>query len=64
MKSKILKLGIIGGGQLGMFLAKAAKDNNIEPYVYSNTKNAPAEKYTKKMKENISRILKINKNQI
>ena len=49
MKSKILKLGIIGGGQLGMFLAKAAKDNNIEPYVYSNTKNAPAEKYTKKI---------------
>ena len=42
MKLNINKLGIIGGGQLGMFLAKAAQDINIETHVYSNTKDAPA----------------------
>ena len=42
MKSNNFKLGIIGGGQLGMFLAKAAKNINIEAHVYSNTKDAPA----------------------
>ena len=30
MKLNTLKLGIIGGGQLGMFLAKSAKNINIE----------------------------------
>mgnify|MGYP001159814982 CR=1 FL=1 len=49
MKLNTLKLGIIGGGQLGMFLAKAAKKINIEAYIYSNTKDAPAKKYAKKM---------------
>ena len=49
MKLDTFKLGIIGGGQLGMFLAKAAKDINIEPHVYSNTKDAPAKKYAAKM---------------
>ena len=39
----------MGGGQLGMFLAKAAKKINIEAYIYSNTKDAPAKKYAKKM---------------
>ena len=32
-----------------MFLAKAAKDINIEAHVYSNTKDAPAKKYATKM---------------
>ena len=49
MKLDTFKLGIIGGGQLGMFLAKAAKDINIEAHVYSNTKDAPAKKYATKM---------------
>ena len=40
MKFNPFKLGIIGGGQLGMFLAKSAKKINIEAYVYSNTKDA------------------------
>tara|TARA_B100000700_G_scaffold41198_1_gene42029 strand:+ start:1854 stop:2933 length:1080 start_codon:yes stop_codon:yes gene_type:complete len=49
MKLNTLKLGIIGGGQLGMFLAKSAKNINIEAHVYSNTKDAPAKKYASKM---------------
>ena len=49
MKSSSLKLGIIGGGQLGMFLAKAAKDINIESHIFSNKKDAPAKKYATKM---------------
>ena len=49
MRLKNFKLGIIGGGQLGMFLAKAAKDINIEAHVYSNTKDAPAKKHATKM---------------
>ena len=49
MKSNSFKLGIIGGGQLGMFLAKAAKDINIESHIFSNTKDAPAKKYATKM---------------
>jgi len=49
MKLNTCKLGIIGGGQLGMFLAKEAKKINIEVHVYSNTHDAPAKKYAKKM---------------
>ena len=41
MTNKI-KVGIIGGGQLGMMLAKASSKINIIPLVYSNTKDAPA----------------------
>ena len=32
-----------------MFLAKSAKNINIEAHVYSNTKDAPAKKYASKM---------------
>jgi 5-(carboxyamino)imidazole ribonucleotide synthase len=49
MNVKPLKIGIIGGGQLGMFLAQSANKLNIQPYVYSNTKDAPAKKYALKM---------------
>ena len=49
MSKKFLKLGIIGGGQLGMYLAKSAKKQNIIPYIYSNTKDAPARKYAHKI---------------
>ena len=49
MSKKSLKLGIIGGGQLGMYLAKSAKKLNIIPYIYSNTEDAPAKKYAHKI---------------
>jgi phosphoribosylaminoimidazole carboxylase (NCAIR synthetase) len=38
MSRKSLKLGIIGGGQLGMFIAKSAMNQKIASYVYSDTK--------------------------
>ena len=34
MSRKSLKLGIIGGGQLGMFIAKSAMNQKIVHYVY------------------------------
>ena len=46
MKKKI-KVGIIGGGQLGMMLAEASSKLNIVPLVYSNTKDSPASKVAK-----------------
>ena len=46
MKKKI-KVGIIGGGQLGMMLAEASSKLNIVPLVYSNTKDSPAAKVAK-----------------
>ena len=49
MSQKSLKLGIIGGGQLGMFIAKSAIKQKIIPYIYSNTHDAPAEKYAHKI---------------
>ena len=45
MSRKSLKLGIIGGGQLGMFIAKSAMNQKIVPYIYSDTQDAPAKKY-------------------
>ncbi len=39
------KLGILGGGQLGMFMCQAAKRNNIHTVVFSNTKNFSAKKF-------------------
>ena len=46
MKKKI-KVGIIGGGQLGMMLAQASSKLNITPLIYSNTKDSPAAKVAK-----------------
>ena len=46
MKKKI-KVGIIGGGQLGMMLAEASSKLNIVPLIYSNTKDSPAAKVAK-----------------
>ena len=46
MKKKI-RVGIIGGGQLGMMLAEASSKLNIVPLVYSNTKDSPAAKVAK-----------------
>ena len=38
-------LGIIGGGQLGSMLAVAAKKENIKTIVFSDDKDAPAQKF-------------------
>jgi|TARA_B110000093_G_C12944433_1_gene399453 5-(carboxyamino)imidazole ribonucleotide synthase len=60
MKKKI-KVGIIGGGQLGMMLAKASKKLNIAPLIYSNTKDAPAAKVAKVYYGDFDDIKKIKK---
>ena len=49
MSQKSLKLGIIGGGQLGMFIAKSAIKQKVIPYIYSNTHDSPARKYAHKI---------------
>ena len=49
MSRKSLKLGIIGGGQVGMFIAKSAMNQKIASYVYSDTKDAPAKKYANRI---------------
>ena len=38
-------LGILGGGQLGSMLSVAAKKLNIKTIIYSDDKNAPAQKF-------------------
>ncbi len=40
-----IKLGIIGGGQLGSMLATAAKKLNIKTIIFTNDINAPAQKF-------------------
>ena len=40
-----IKLGIIGGGQLGSMLASAAKKLNITSIIYSDDKDAPAQNF-------------------
>ena len=40
-----IKLGIIGGGQLGSMLATAAKKLNIKTIIYCDDVNAPAQKF-------------------
>ena len=58
MTNKI-KVGIIGGGQLGMMLAKASSKINIIPLVFSNTKDAPAAKFAKVYYGNFDDLKKI-----
>lgn len=36
------KIGILGGGQLGMFLAKAAHNFGLQPVVYCQSRHEPA----------------------
>ena len=40
-------LGIVGGGQLGMMTARAAKKLGVKPVVFAMKKNAPAERHAK-----------------
>ncbi len=49
MVSKISTIGIIGGGQLGMFLAQSCKKIGLNVHIYSDTKDAPAKRYAKKI---------------
>ena len=43
----ILKLGIIGGGQLGSLLSEAAKTLSVETVILTDDINAPAKNFTK-----------------
>ena len=36
------KIGIVGGGQLGMFICEAAKEQKIDTIIYSNTNDFSA----------------------
>ena len=41
-----IKLGIIGGGQLGSMLCQAAKKLNVKTVIYSDDNNAPAQNFS------------------
>ena len=47
MKAEVSTVGIIGGGQLGMFLAQACQKIGLTTHIYSDTDDAPAKKYHK-----------------
>ena len=49
MSLKVSTVGIIGGGQLGMFLAHSCSKLGLRVFVYSDSKKVPAEKYADKM---------------
>ncbi|MGY9025483.1 MAG: 5-(carboxyamino)imidazole ribonucleotide synthase [Candidatus Pelagibacterales bacterium] len=59
--NKKIKVGIIGGGQLGMMLAEAASKLGIVPFIYSNTKDSPAAKVAKTYYGNFDDVTKIKK---
>ena len=40
-----IKLGIIGGGQLGSMLSNAAKKLNVKTIIYCDDKDAPAQNF-------------------
>ena len=40
-----IRLGILGGGQLGSMLSVAAKKLNIKTFIYSDDQNAPAQNF-------------------
>ena len=65
--SKSIRLGVIGGGQLGSLLCSAAKKLKIETVVLSDDKNGPAQNFcdhfiyskyddNKKIKEFINKV--------
>ena len=43
--SKSIRLGVIGGGQLGSLLCAAAKKLKVETIVLSDDKDGPAQKF-------------------
>ena len=40
-----IRLGILGGGQLGSMLSVAAKKLNIKTFIYSDDQDAPAQNF-------------------
>ena len=40
-----IRLGILGGGQLGSMLSAAAKKLNIKTIIYSDDQDAPAQNF-------------------
>ena len=49
MGSVIRRIGIIGGGQLGMYLSQASEHIGVKSFDYADRKGAPAEKFASKM---------------
>ena len=49
MISAVKRIGIIGGGQLGMYLSQASERIGVSSFVYADKKGAPAEKFASKM---------------
>ena len=43
-----IRLGILGGGQLGSMLSVAAKKLNIKTLIYSDDRDAPAQNFCDK----------------
>ena len=41
-----MKLGILGGGQLGMMMCQAARNNNIDTIIYSDFLDSPAVQFS------------------
>ena len=41
-----MKLGILGGGQLGMMMCQEAKDLKISTFIFSDTEDSPATKFS------------------
>ena len=41
-----MKLGILGGGQLGMMMCQEAKDLKISTFIFTDTEDSPATKYS------------------
>ena len=41
-----MKLGILGGGQLGMMMCQEAKDLKISTFIFTDTEDSPATKFS------------------
>ena len=41
-----MKLGILGGGQLGMMMCQEAKDLKISTFIFTDAEDSPATKFS------------------
>ena len=41
-----MKLGILGGGQLGMMMCQEARDLKISTFIFTDTEDSPATKFS------------------
>ena len=41
-----MKLGILGGGQLGMMMCQEAKDLEISTFIFTDAEDSPATKFS------------------